>query len=68
MPNPSYTIQSIQDLLTEVDTSGELYFLTYLALRPHQSTLKCMPYNGLLIVVVWVMLGESTCFLLTILV
>ena len=68
MSNPSCTVQPIQDLLIEVDTSGVLCFLTCLTSRPHQSTIKCMPYNGLLIVVVWVLLGESTYFLLTILV
>ena len=68
MSNPSCIVQPIQDLVIEVDTLGEFYFLTCLTSRPHQSTIKCMPCNGLLIVVVWVLLGESTCFLLTILV
>ena len=36
MPNPSYTGQPDQNLLTGVDTSGELCSLTCLALTPHQ--------------------------------
>jgi len=39
-------------MLTEVDTSGELFSLTCLASTPNQLALKCMFYNGLLIVVV----------------
>ena len=48
--------------------SSELCSLTSLASTPHQLALKCMPYNGLLVVVVWVLLEESTCVLLTTLV
>lgn len=62
MTNPGCIVHLIQDLLIEVDTSCELCFLTCLASRSHQSTLKCMPYNGLLIVVVWLLLGELICF------
>ena len=58
MLNPNRTVQPVQDLLTKVDTLGELCFLTCLTSTPHQSALKCMPYNGMLIVVVWVLLGE----------
>jgi len=68
MLNPSCTDQPNQDLLIEVDTYGELCSLTYLTSTPYQSTLKCMPYNRLLIIVVCVLLGKSTYFLLTILV
>jgi len=52
MPNPSFTCQPYQNMLTGVDTLDELCSLTYLALTPHQSALKCMPYNSLLVVVV----------------
>ena len=68
MLNPSCGEPLDQDLLIEVDTSDELYSLTCLTLTLHQSALECMLYNGLLVVVVWVLLRKSTCFLLTILV
>ena len=62
MSNLNCTILPVQDLLTEVDTSGELCFLTCL-IGP-----KMYAYNGVLIIVAWILLGESACFLLTILV
>lgn len=53
---------------TNIDTSGELYFMTCLVSTLHQSTLQCVLYNGRLIVVLWVLPRESTCFISTILV
>ena len=68
MLNPNCTDQLNQIILTKVDTLGELYSLTCLASTPHQSALKYMPYNGLLVVVAWVLLEGSACVLLTTLV